>query len=99
MASLLGEKVVQPAVYPDHLAYCPSMDLVALVTTDEQAQVYRLNGQRVFVVHNKQGLPKIRRTRWKPNGEVIHSLLCQSRAEPFLKASISPLHIVIILYL
>lgn len=69
MAEPLAEKVVQPAINPEHLEYSPSMDLVALVTGDEQTEVYRLNGERVFEVHSRQGSPRVRRLKWKPNGE------------------------------
>lgn len=39
-----------PAKCKTHLlTYCPTMDLIALVTVpDEELSVYRLNGQRVF---------------------------------------------------
>ena len=69
MADLLAEKVVQSTINSENLQYCPTMDLVALVTADEQTHVFRLNGQRVFGIHNKQSSPKIRRIQWKPNGK------------------------------
>ena len=65
----LAEKLVQPAINPQNLEYCPSMDLIALTTVDEQLYVYRLNGEKVFGGHHKQNSQKIRRLRWKPNGE------------------------------
>lgn len=68
MAEPLAEKVVQPAINPTHVAYCPTMDLVALATTDEQVQVYRLNGQKVFGIVNKQNSGQIDQLKWKPNG-------------------------------
>ena len=47
--SLVAEKSL-PAKCKTHMvAYCPTMDLIALVSTaDEELSVYRLNGQRVF---------------------------------------------------
>lgn len=69
MADPLAEKVVQPAINPEHLAYCPTMDLIALATVDEHVQVYRLNGQKVFGVQSRDSSAKIRRIKWKPNGE------------------------------
>ena len=68
MTEPLAEKVVQPAINPTHVAYCPTMDLVALATIDEQVQVYRLNGQKVFGIVNKQTPGQIDQLKWKPNG-------------------------------
>ena len=68
MAEPLAEKVVQPAINPAHVAYCPTMDLVALATIDEQVQVYRLNGQKVFGILNKQAPAQVDQIKWKPNG-------------------------------
>lgn len=72
MADPLSEKVVQPAVNPSTLAYCPTMDLIALATVDNNIQVYRLNGQRVFGIHNKPASSSVCRIKWKPNGKIIH---------------------------
>lgn len=33
---------------PDLFAYCPTMDLIATVSQRDSADVWRLNGQRVF---------------------------------------------------
>lgn len=68
MADPLAEKLVQPAVNPRHLAYCPSMDLIALASIDEHICVYRLNGQQVFGIANKQSGNGIKQIKWKPNG-------------------------------
>ena len=68
MTEPLAEKVVQPAINPTHVAYCPTMDLVALATIDEQVQIYRLNGQKVFGIVNKQTSGQIDQLKWKPNG-------------------------------
>lgn len=68
MLNMLAEKIVQSAMIPEHLAYCPTMDLIASATIDDQVSVYRLNGQRVFGVSSKSGMGKIRGIRWKPNG-------------------------------
>lgn len=68
MLNMLAEKVVQPAINPEHLAYCPTMDLIASATVDDQVSVYRLNGQKVFGVSSKSGPGKITGIRWKPNG-------------------------------
>lgn len=69
MADLLSEKLVQPAVNPRHLAYCPTMDLIALASIDEHIHVYRFNGQKVFGITNKQSAYKVTQIKWKPNGQ------------------------------
>ena len=66
--NMLAEKVIQPAINPKHLAYCPTMDLIALVTLDEQVHIYRLNGQRVFGVSGKHSAGSVSSIQWKPNG-------------------------------
>ncbi len=67
--NMLAEKVVQPAINAEYLAYCPTMDLIALATTDEQVHVHRLNGQMVFGVTSKQSNTVIKGVKWKPNGK------------------------------
>ena len=69
MTDPLAEKLVQPAVNPQHLAYCPTMDLIALGLIDEHVHVYRLNGQKVFGITNKHSARKLRQIKWKPNGQ------------------------------
>lgn len=69
MLDTLSEKAVQPQINPFHVAYCPTMDLIALATIDEKVHVFRFNGQKVFGVTSKDALAKINQIRWKPNGE------------------------------
>lgn len=69
MLDTLSEKAVQPKINPLHVAYCPTMDLIALATIDEKAHVFRFNGQKVFGVTSKDALAKINQIRWKPNGK------------------------------
>lgn len=69
MLNLLAEKNVQPAINPRHLAYCPTMDLIALATVDEKVHVYRLNGQKIFSVSTKSPTARVNFIKWKPNGE------------------------------
>ena len=79
MLTMLAEKIAPKALKPDQVAYCPTMDLVAVATIDEQVQVFRLNGQRVFGVANKKPSCKITQLRWKPNGQLhIHDLRANS---------------------
>lgn len=68
MLNMLAEKVVHQVANPQLVAYCPTMDLIALALADDQVHVYRLNGQRVFDVMGKHSAGKIRGLKWKPNG-------------------------------
>lgn len=68
MAEPLAEKVVQPAINTERVAYCPTMDLIALITTDGQPRVYRFNGQEAFGVAYKSPSGTHHHIRWKPNG-------------------------------
>lgn len=69
LLNLLAEKITPQPVSNDQLAYCPTMDLVAVGTRDDQVHVFRLNGQRVFGAAYGQESLKIRQLYWKPNGE------------------------------
>lgn len=64
----LSEKTLHHIANPALITYCPSMDLVALVTTDQQVFIYRLNGQRVYGATQKAGKLQVANIRWKPNG-------------------------------
>ncbi len=66
--NILGEKVVHQHVNPQLLAYCPSMDLIAIGTREEQVFVYRLNGQRVLGASQKDTKLRVQKLKWKPNG-------------------------------
>lgn len=65
---MLAEKALQTPINPKHMRYCPSMDLLALATTDQQIHVFRTKGQRVFGVSRKEPADKIVKMTWKPNG-------------------------------
>jgi anaphase-promoting complex subunit 4 len=67
----VAEKALQQRCKAQTLSYCPSMDLVALVTEDEQLQVFRLNGQRVFGASYTSSNLQISHLQWKQNG--MHS--------------------------
>lgn len=71
MLSCVAEKALVPRCRPETVAYCPTMDLVTLVTEDRRLHVFRLNGQNVFnhVFKNDKGeIQDIYYVRWKPNG-------------------------------
>ena len=65
---MLAEKNITHPVKPGLLAYCPTMDLIALATVEERIYVYRMNGQRVFGAGNKDTSLTVKKLRWKPNG-------------------------------
>ncbi len=65
---VLSEKTLHHTADPTLISYCPSMELVALVTTDQQVLIYRLNGQRVYGTTQKAGNLRVASIRWKPNG-------------------------------
>ena len=44
----MAEKLLPAKCKPRTLAYCPTMDLIALATVDDEVRVFRLNGQQVF---------------------------------------------------
>ncbi|KAK6585577.1 hypothetical protein PZA11_002304 [Diplocarpon coronariae] len=68
---ILCEKTLNHAANPDLISYCPSMDLVALVTADQQLFIYRLNGQRVYGAIQKADNRGVQSIRWKPNGQLL----------------------------
>lgn len=50
------------------IAYCPTMDLLALATESRNLYVFRLNGQRVFGASYEDSGFDIAWLSWKPNG-------------------------------
>jgi len=65
---VLGEKTLHQAADAALMTYCPSMDLVALGTTDQQVLIYRINGQRVYGATQKAGQLQVESIKWKPDG-------------------------------
>lgn len=65
---LLSENALHQPSITGMLSYCPSMDLVALGTNDNQVQIYRLNGQEVYRSSHKNSDLKVQSLAWKPNG-------------------------------
>ena len=64
----LSEKSLHQKVEPGLLSYCPSMDLLALGSADQQILIYRLNGQRVYGATQKADSLNVQKICWKPNG-------------------------------
>ncbi|KAL4785877.1 anaphase-promoting complex, cyclosome, subunit 4-domain-containing protein [Aspergillus varians] len=75
----VGEKSLPAKCKADMLRYCPTMDLIALVTEDEELRVFRLNGQRVFggsfkgdpYLDEDDRSGEIRALWWKNNGHLL----------------------------
>ncbi|KAL8664050.1 MAG: hypothetical protein Q9202_003342 [Teloschistes flavicans] len=65
------DKTLPTPVNPKQLAYCPSMNLLALATADEQIDVYRAKGQRVFGVTRDESAGKVTSMQWKPDGQSL----------------------------
>lgn len=83
----VGEKSLPAKCKPDALAYCPSMDLIALATENDELRVFRLNGQRVLggsfkgdpYLGEREEDGEIRALVWKGNGEFVlqqREMLC-----------------------
>jgi len=53
---------------------CPTMDLVAVLTNDEQLDVYRFNGQRAFGLQRRNSESRVSSVCWKYNGTGLHPL-------------------------
>lgn len=65
-----AEKILLHPIYPHLISYCPSMDLIALVTDEENLDVYRINGQRAFGLKRREE-EKIEALAWQGNGEAL----------------------------
>src|SRR5690242_19252979 len=66
-----AEKVLLHSIHPHLIAYCPTMDLVAVVTTEENLDVYRINGQRAFGLKRKRDDLIVDTIKWEFNGKSI----------------------------
>ncbi|KAG0651892.1 hypothetical protein D0Z07_1276 [Hyphodiscus hymeniophilus] len=68
---VLSQKSLHQTADPELLTYCPSMDLLAVASTDQQVLIYRLNGQRVYGAAQKGSSLQVESIRWKPNGQLL----------------------------
>jgi anaphase-promoting complex subunit 4 len=66
-----AEKILLHPIYPHLISYCPTMDLVALVTDEENLDVYRINGQRAFGLKRKSEDMRVDALQWEFNGKSI----------------------------
>ncbi|KAF2743961.1 hypothetical protein M011DRAFT_461216 [Sporormia fimetaria CBS 119925] len=66
-----SEKVLHHPVKPHLISLCPTMDLIAVVTEEEELEVYRLNGQRVLDQDKKKKEVAATNICWQYNGESV----------------------------
>lgn len=66
-----AEKILLHPIHPHLISYCPSMDLIAVVTDEEGLDVYRINGQRAFGLKRKSEDVHIDAMQWEFNGKSI----------------------------
>lgn len=69
--TMLAETILQYPVNPKHLAYCPTMSLLAIATDNDQVHVFRTNGQKVFGIARKGPASKVTGIKWKPDGQSL----------------------------
>ncbi|KAF2797145.1 hypothetical protein K505DRAFT_270052 [Melanomma pulvis-pyrius CBS 109.77] len=65
------EKILLHPIHPHLICYCPTMDLIAVVTDEENLDVYRINGQRAFGLKRKSSDAAIDCICWEFNGQAI----------------------------
>jgi anaphase-promoting complex subunit 4 len=75
---VLSEKTLHHAADPNLITFCPSMDLVALATTNQEVLIYRFNGQRAYGAVQKAGNLRVESICWKPNGLSFLTLISVS---------------------
>ncbi|KAF2261798.1 hypothetical protein CC78DRAFT_341092 [Lojkania enalia] len=66
-----AEKILLRPIHPHLISYCPTMDLIALVTDEESLDVYRINGQRAFCLKRKSSTTTVDSICWEFNGQAI----------------------------
>lgn len=77
----VGEKSLPAKCKANILTYCPTMDLIALSSEDDELFVYRLNGQKVLggnfkgdpYLDEDDGGGEIRGLKWKNTGKLFTS--------------------------
>jgi anaphase-promoting complex subunit 4 len=66
-----AEKILLHPIHTNLISYCPTMDLIALVTDEENLDVYRINGQRAFGLKRKSEDEKVEAVAWQGNGASV----------------------------
>ncbi|PWW79833.1 hypothetical protein C7212DRAFT_273504 [Tuber magnatum] len=68
-------KILPIAARPGLAAWSPQLDLIAIVTSNENILLYRMNGQRVWgVAHRKEKLAsdvRVEKLQWRPDGKML----------------------------
>ena len=64
--TLIASKTLAEKIQSNMVACCPTMDLIAVATTDNQMDVFRFSGKRVFGLHRKDA--SVQSLCWKYNG-------------------------------
>lgn len=66
-----AEKILLHPIHPHLISYCPTMDLIAVVTDEENLDVFRINGQRAFGLKRKSEDVSVDALQWEVNGKSI----------------------------
>lgn len=66
-----AEKILLHPIHAHLIAYCPTMDLIAIVTDEENFDVYGINGQRAFGLKRKSEDLNVDALHWEFNGKSI----------------------------
>lgn len=66
-----SEKILLYSIHAHLISYCPTMDLIAVVTSEENLDVYRINGQRAFGLKRKSENVNVLAVSWQWNGAAI----------------------------
>ncbi|KAF2466324.1 uncharacterized protein BDR25DRAFT_293734 [Lindgomyces ingoldianus] len=66
-----AEKILLRPIHAHLISYCPSMDLIAVVTDEENLDVYRINGQRAFGLKRKNERVRVDALAWKFDGQSV----------------------------
>lgn len=73
---ILYRKALPVPARPGLAAWSPQLDLIAIVTSNENILLYRMNGQRVWgVAHRKDKMAsdvRVERMQWRPDGLFIN---------------------------
>jgi anaphase-promoting complex subunit 4 len=66
-----AEKILLHPIHAHLIAYCPTMDLIAIVTDEENLDVYKINGQKAFGLKRKSEDVNVDALQWEFNGKSI----------------------------
>jgi hypothetical protein len=72
--SIIASRALSQPIHSHLMAFCPTMDLLAVVTHEERVEVHRLNGQRAFGLQRKSQSIKVESLCWKYNGTGLNFL-------------------------